>query len=119
MRRDLNLKSAPDTILDQVSFSQFLPESAGQQGSLGVLANVPGARVERGQGWAESVALPSRGVRRDLAVLVQDHEGDVTLRFEYDAGLFEAATIEALAARYIDIAVEFAPDRSTAEAQVG
>lgn len=119
LRRDLNLKSAPDTILDQVSFSQFLPESAGQQGSLGVLANVPGARVERGQGWAESVDLPSRGVRRDLAVLVQDHEGDVTLRFEYDAGLFEAETIEALAARYIDIAAEFAPDSSTAEAQVG
>lgn len=110
LKRDLGLAMTSQTALDQISFSQYLPERKDQQGNIGVLANLPGAGYSLGQAWGKSIVLPSRGVRRDLAVVVQDHDGKITVRFEYDAGLFDASTIEALVDRYISIASGFAAD---------
>jgi non-ribosomal peptide synthetase component F len=63
------------------------------------LGNVA-ARVEFGSLEVESVPLPYRGATRDLAFYVQEHDGVIYGVIEYDAGLFEPATIERMADEY-------------------
>lgn len=104
LKRDLDLKPAPETALEQVAFAQYLPERSEMQGTTGILAGIEGTEFRVGPVTMKNVALPNLSARRDLTVLLQDHQGDVTLRFNYDAALFERKTIEKLGEKFEDIA---------------
>ncbi len=110
VKKELGLSDWETAALDQVSFSMFLPQGATDNGATALFANLPGSRLEIGRYSAETLALPPRGCRRDLSGLVLEHDGKIVLRFDYDASLFEASTIDALGGRYKSVAAAFARD---------
>ena len=91
---------------NQVSFSMYLPhQSQGSEIAI-LLQNFPGVVIDLGGQTIETLALSRSGCRRDLAAYVQDSQGRIYMRFEYDASLFRRETIEKLASDYLVIARE-------------
>ena len=92
------------TSLNQVSFSMFLPKRQIGLDAAHLFRNFPGARVEIGDMFAETVVLPARGRRRDLSAVAQEAGDKMFMRFDYDASLCRLGTIESMARDYAAIA---------------
>ncbi|MCK6371129.1 MAG: AMP-binding protein, partial [Gammaproteobacteria bacterium] len=70
----------------------------------------PAQRLALGELSASRIAAPRRTAKFDLTASVVEQAGGIGLMFEYDADLFDAATMEALLGGYLSVLHEVGED---------
>lgn len=86
--------------LDQVGFFMSRPDNFDDGGFGIILLNHEDARVSFGSLEVASFPVAATGCTRDLTLYVQEFDGRIYGSFNFDADLFDAATIDRLAADY-------------------